>query len=82
MADNKNNGNGTVTANQQDQKKENFFKRAWAKVPDWGKKTIKIVGFSGLVLGAYALGKGRSDDDDPEWQELPEPDDDVIDMPE
>lgn len=80
MADNnKNNGNGNGTANQ-DQKKENFFKRAWAKVPDWGKKTIKIVGFSGLVLGAYALGKGRSDDDDPEM-ELPEPDD-VIDMPE
>lgn len=79
MADNNKNGNGTV--NQQDQKKKNFFKRAWAKVPDWGKKTIKIVGFSGLVLGAYALGKGRSDDD-PEL-ELPEPDDDdVIDMPE
>lgn len=75
MADinNKNNGNGT---DNKDQKKDNIFKRAWTKVPGWGKKAIKIAGVLGLAAGAYTLGKGSSDE--PDWQALPEPEDDVV----
>lgn len=74
MADTKNNGNGTE--GKQDQKKENIFKRAWAKVPGWGKKAIKVAGVLGLAAGAYTLGKGSTDE--PDWQALPEPEDDVV----
>lgn len=74
MADTKNNGNGTE--DKKDQKKDNFFKRAWTKVPGWGKKAIKIAGVLGLAAGAYTLGKGSTDE--PDWQALPEPETDDI----
>ena len=78
--DKNNNGNGTGTENKD--QKENILKRAWAKVPGWGKKAIKVAGLAGLALGAYTLGKG-SNPEDPAWEPLPEPDDsNVIDMPE
>lgn len=75
MADtnkNGNNGNGTDNKDQ----KGNILTRAWAKVPGWGKKAIKIAGVLGLAAGAYTIGKGSSDE--PDWQALPEPETDDI----
>ena len=75
MADEKN--TKTIDAHVNDDgkvvvEKEKFsLKKAWAKVPGWAKKAVKIVGVLGLAAGAYAAGKGRNDAPD-SWQQLPE----------
>lgn len=66
----------TIDARVEDGKvveeKEKFsFKKAWAKVPGWAKKAMKIAGVVGLAAGAYAIGKGKDDAPD-SWQQLPE----------
>lgn len=49
--------------NNQQQKKQPLHKRVWNKIPGWGKKALIGAGLLGAGFGAYALGRGRADDD-------------------
>lgn len=48
-----------------EEKKKFSLKAAWAKVPGWVKKTMKVVGVLGLAAGAYAAGRQGRDSSDP-----------------
>lgn len=66
LTDQKNQENQNPVNPVPEEKKENFFKRVWDKIPGWAKTTAKVAGVAAVGIGAYTLGRGRSDDFDDE----------------